>query len=70
MEMTRRVGELARPVHTVAKENGLAWWTAMDAVRYCGEPLVEDPLRVAPVRAMGSTRPSGCQLTAKTPRAS
>ena len=53
MEVTRQVGELARPVDTVAKENGLAWATTMDAVRYYGEPLVEDPQRVAPVRAMG-----------------
>lgn len=53
MEMTRQVGELARPVDTVAKENGLAWQTAMDTVRYYGQPLVDDPQRVGRVRAMG-----------------
>lgn len=52
MEVTRQVGELARPVDTVAKENGLAWWTTMDAVRYYGQPLLADR-RVGPVRAMG-----------------
>lgn len=53
MEVTRQVGELARPVDTVAKENGLAWATTMDAVRYYGQPLVDAPTRVPPMRAMG-----------------
>ncbi len=35
------LGELA--VDTVAKENGLAWCTTMDAVRHYGQPLVDDP---------------------------
>lgn len=53
MEVTRQVGELARPVDTVAKENGLAWGTTMDAVRYYGQPLVDAPDRIGVVRAMG-----------------
>jgi transposase len=53
MEVTRQVGELARPVDTVAKENGLAWGTTMDAVRHYGQPLVEAPGRVGRVGAMG-----------------
>lgn len=53
MEVTRQVGELARPVNTVAMENGLAWWTTMDAVRHYGQPLIDAPDRVGLVRAMG-----------------
>ena len=53
MEATRQVGELALPVAVVAKELGVCWWTVMDAVVLHGTPLVEDPARVGPVRALG-----------------
>ena len=53
--MTRQMGEVARPVDTVAKENGWPGRTTVAArVRYHDEPLVEDPQRVEPVRAMGT----------------
>ena len=53
VEATRLVGELALPVATVASELGVCWWTAMDAVRTHGTPLVDDPGRVGAVRALG-----------------
>lgn len=53
MEATRQVGELALPVAVVARELGVCWWTVMDAVTVHGTPLVDDPARVGPVRAMG-----------------
>lgn len=53
IEVTRQVGELARAVDTVAKENGVAWGTLMDAVRYYGKPLIENANRVGMVRALG-----------------
>ena len=52
-ELTRQVGELARPVSSVARENGLAWGTVMSAVRYYGQPLVDASDRVSRVRAAG-----------------
>lgn len=30
IEVTRQVGQLARPVARVAKELGVCWWTVMD----------------------------------------
>jgi transposase len=53
MESTRQVGELGRSVAEVARELGVCWWTVMDAVVLHGTPLVDDPSRVGPVRAMG-----------------
>jgi transposase len=53
MEATRQVGELALPVALVARELGVCWWTVMDAVTLHGTPLIDDPTRVGPVRAMG-----------------
>jgi transposase len=53
MEATRQVGELALPVAVVARELGVCWWTVMDAVALHGTPLINDPARVGPVRAMG-----------------
>jgi transposase len=52
-EATRLVGELALPVATIARELGVCWWTAMDAVVTHGTPLVDDPERVGEVRALG-----------------
>lgn len=53
VEVTRQVGELARPVSSVARENGLAWGTVMSAVRYYGQPLVDASDRVGQVQAAG-----------------
>ncbi len=53
IEATRQVGELARPVASVAKELGVCWWTVMDAVKLHGTPLVDDPNRVGEVTALG-----------------
>ena len=53
MEACRQVGELARPVSSVADEFGVCWWTVMNAVVEHGAPLVDDPDRVGPVRQLG-----------------
>jgi transposase len=52
-EVTRQVGELVRSVASVAREYGVGWDTAWAAVRHHGRPLVEDPRRIGPVRALG-----------------
>lgn len=53
MEVTRQVGENARPVAQLAEEMGVCWWTVMAAVIECGTPLVEDPNRVGVVDKLG-----------------
>jgi transposase len=53
LECCVQVGANARPVAQVAREFGVAWHTVMDAVREYGRPLVDDPARVGPVRALG-----------------
>jgi transposase len=52
-EVTRQVGRLCRSVSSVAGEYGVSWDTAWAAVGHHGSPLVEDPRRVASVRALG-----------------
>ena len=52
-EACRQVGELARPVATVAAELGVCWWTVMNAVIEHGTPLVDDPKRIGAVRHLG-----------------
>jgi len=52
-EACRQVGELARPVATVAAELGVCWWTVMAAVVEHGTPLVDDPERIGAVRQLG-----------------
>lgn len=52
-EVTRQVGQLCRSVASVADEYGVAWDTAWAAVCFHGRPLVDDPKRVGPVRALG-----------------
>lgn len=52
-EVTRLVGEEARSVAALARWLGVAWATVMSAVRYYGEPLVEDPARVGRVSSLG-----------------
>ncbi len=53
VEACRQVGELARPVATVAAELGVCWWTVMNAVVEHGTPLVDDPERIGAVRQLG-----------------
>jgi transposase len=52
-ELCRQVGQLCRPVASVADEYGVAWDTAWAAVVFHGRPLVDDPGRVRQVRALG-----------------
>jgi transposase len=52
-EACRQVGELARPVSTVAAELGVCWWTVMNAVGEHGTPLVDDPDRIGAVTHPG-----------------
>jgi transposase len=53
MEVCRQVGQLCRPVASVADEYGVAWDTAWAAVVWHGRPLVDDARRVGRVRALG-----------------
>ena len=53
MEVCRQVGQLCRPVASVADEYGVAWDTAWAAVVFHGRPLVDDPGRDRYVRALG-----------------
>jgi transposase len=52
-EACRRVGELGQTVAAVAAEFGVGWATVMAAVREYGEPLVDDPARLAGVHMLG-----------------
>jgi len=52
-EVTRQVGQLCRSVASVATEYGVGWDTAWAAIELHGRPLVDDPRRVGPVRALG-----------------
>ncbi len=52
-EVCRQVGELARPVATVAAELGVCWWTVMNAVVEHGTPPVDDPERIGALRQLG-----------------
>ena len=53
LEACRQVGELARPVATVAAEMGVCWWTIMNTVIDHGTRLVDDPARVGEVEQLG-----------------
>ena len=52
-EICRRVGEDGHSVAQVARDFGVGWATAMGCVRRHGEPLVDDPGRIATTRALG-----------------
>lgn len=52
-EACRRVGQEGHSVAQVASAFGVGWATVMRAVRDHGPPLVEDPLRLADVTALG-----------------
>ncbi len=57
MEVCRQVGQLCRPVASVADEYGVAWDTAWAAVVFHSRPLVDDPGRIGNVRALGVDQP-------------
>jgi transposase len=52
-EACRQVGEQNRSVACVARDFGVGWPTIMAAVRFFGQPRVEDPRRLADTRALG-----------------
>ena len=52
-EICRRVGEDGASVAAVAREFGIGWRTAMDAVREHGIPRVDDPDRLDGVEIVG-----------------
>jgi transposase len=52
-EICRRVGLDGHSVAAVAREFGIGWRTAMDAVREHGVPRVDAPDRLAGVTALG-----------------
>ena len=52
-EVCRRVGEDGASVAAVAREFGIGWRTAMAAVHEHGQPRIDDPGRLAGVRALG-----------------
>ncbi len=52
-EICRRVGEDGASVAAVAREFGVGWRTAMDAVREHGIPRVDDPHRLDGVEIVG-----------------
>jgi transposase len=53
MWATREVGAEVHSVAYVARQLGVAWHTVMDAVRYWGQALIEDPARVGVTKAVG-----------------
>jgi len=53
VEICRRVGQDEDSVALVARELGVGWRAAMAAVRDYGQPLVDDPARIAGVTALG-----------------
>ena len=53
VEICRRVGRDGHAVAQVARDFGVSWRRAMDAVRRHGTPLVEDPERLAGVSSLG-----------------
>jgi transposase len=52
-EACRRVGKDAHAVAAVARDLGVGWATVMRAVADHGQPLVDDPARLAGVTALG-----------------
>jgi transposase len=66
-EICRRVGEEARAVAEVARDFGVSWDTAMEAVREHGQPLVEDPERICHVRDLGIDETSYLAATPEHP---
>ena len=57
----------ARPVASLARELGVCWWTAMEAVIEHGTPLVDDPERVGQVANLGIDETSHLRATRSHP---
>lgn len=66
-EMCRQVGANARPVAQLAREFGVEWWTAMNAVIEHGTPLVDDPDRVGTVTTLGLDETSFLKANRRQP---
>jgi transposase len=52
-EICRLVGKEGHSVASVARSFGISWHAAMAAVRFHGQPMVDDPRRLHGVRALG-----------------
>jgi transposase len=63
--VTDQVGRLGRTVAAVRRDIGVGGWaTIMRAVRVVGQPLVDDPARLAGVRALGVDESAFTRATA------
>jgi transposase len=63
MEITRQVGKNARSVEELAREFGVSWDVAMNAVREFGAPMVAAPNRVGRVKGLGVDETSFLKAT-------
>jgi transposase len=66
-EACRRVGKDAHAVAAVARDLGVGWATVMRAVAEHGQPLVDDPARLAGVTALGLDETSFLRATPTAP---
>ena len=66
-EACRRVGKDAHAVAAVARDLGVGWATIMRAVRDHGTPLVDDPMRLEGVAALGLDETSFLKATRVAP---
>jgi transposase len=66
-EACRRVGKDAHAVAAVARDLGVGWATIMRAVRDHGRPLVDDPIRLDGVAAVGLDETSFLKATRVAP---
>jgi transposase len=66
-EACRRVGKDAHAVAAVARDLGVGWTTIMRAVRDHGRPLVDDPMRLEAVAALGLDETSFLRATRTAP---
>jgi transposase len=66
-QAARRVGRDGESVAAVAREFGVGWGTIMAAVRDHGQPLIDDPTRLAGVNALGVDETAFTAATASSP---
>jgi transposase len=66
-EACRRVGKDAHAVAAVARDLGVGWATVMRAVTDHGTPLVDDPVRLDGVAALGLDETSFLKATRTSP---
>lgn len=64
MEITRQVGQKGHSVDEMAREFGVSWEVAMNAVKEFGQPMVEAADRVGPVEKLGIDETSFLKGTA------